>query len=147
MVDVRKAVAEYREAAVRRQESAAREYFFDDSVPNRSSMQKRLSIYNWNPGPRRGKEGAVEKQIAGTLSPCRRRLIEFVDHELLTNRFTVIHYGGCAVLCCSTRIPFCPTSRSNPHHQPLCQETWNMKEAHPYNSCSDASRKCGPGCW
>ena len=48
---------------------------------------KRLSIYNWNPGPRLGKEGAVEKQA-----------IEFVDHELLTNRFHVNHCGGCAVL-------------------------------------------------
>ena len=25
-------------------------------------------------------------------------LIEYVDHELLTNRFHVTHYGGCAVL-------------------------------------------------
>ena len=65
MVDVRKAVAGYRESAVRRQETPAREYFFDNSVPNRSSVQKRRSIYNWNPGPRRGKEGASEKQIAG----------------------------------------------------------------------------------
>ena len=61
MVHVQKAVAEYREAAVRRQESTTREYFFDTNVPNRSSVQKRLIIYNWNPGPRRGKEGAIEK--------------------------------------------------------------------------------------
>ena len=43
MVDVRNAFAEYREASVRRQEAPAREYFFDNSVPNRSSVQKRLS--------------------------------------------------------------------------------------------------------
>ena len=65
MVDILKAVAEYREAAVRRQGSTTWEIFFDTNVPNRSSVQKRLSIYNWNPGPRRGKEGAIEKQIAG----------------------------------------------------------------------------------
>ena len=65
MVDVRKAVAEYREASVRKQEALAQEYFFDSSVPNRSSVQKRLSVYSWNPGPRRGKEGVIEKQIAG----------------------------------------------------------------------------------
>ena len=53
-----------------------------------------LSVYNWNPGQRRGKEGAIEKQIAGTLQEA----IEYVDHELLTNRFHVTHYGGCAVL-------------------------------------------------
>ena len=65
MVDVRKAFAEYREISVRRQEVLAQEYFFESSVPNRS---KRLSVYNWNPGPRRGKEGN------GILSPCRMRL-------------------------------------------------------------------------
>ena len=64
-VDVQKAVAEYREAAVRGQESTTQEYFFDPNVPKRSYVQKRLSIYNWNPGPRRGREGAIEKQFAG----------------------------------------------------------------------------------
>ena len=56
-------------------------------------------MYNWNPGPRRGQEGAIEKQIErkwhiNTLQES----IEYVDHELLTNRFHVAHYGGCAVL-------------------------------------------------
>ena len=37
----------------------------DNNVPYRSPVQKRRSIYNWNPGPRRGKEDAFEKQIAG----------------------------------------------------------------------------------
>ena len=40
VVDVRKALAEYREASVRRQEAPAQEYFFDSSVPNRSSFQR-----------------------------------------------------------------------------------------------------------
>ena len=40
------------------------------------------------------KQGAIEKQIAGTLPEA----IEYVDYELLTNRFHVTHYGGCAVL-------------------------------------------------
>ena len=35
-------------------------YHFDIDVPNRSPVQKRLSIYNWNPGPRRGKEGGID---------------------------------------------------------------------------------------
>ena len=61
MVDVRNAFAEYREASVRRQEAPAREYFFDNSVPNRSSVQNRLSMYNWNPGLRRGKTGRYRK--------------------------------------------------------------------------------------
>ena len=95
----KKAAAEFREAAVRRQESLAREYFFDTNVPKRSYVQKRLSIYNWNQGPRRGKEGAIEKQIAGKWHIITlQEAIEYVDHELLPNRFHVTHHGGCAVL-------------------------------------------------
>ena len=87
MVDVRKAFAEYREASVRRQGALAQEYFFDNSVPNRSSVQKRLSVYDWNPGPRRQKEGAIEKQIAGKCHMITlQEMIEYVDHELLTNK-------------------------------------------------------------
>ena len=68
-------------------------------MPNRSPVQKRLSIYNWNPGPRRGKEDAFEKQIAGkwhVITP--QEASEYVDHDILTNRFHVTHYGGCAIL-------------------------------------------------
>ena len=36
------------------------------NLPDRSLVQKRLSMYNWNPGPRREKE-AFEKRIAGRL--------------------------------------------------------------------------------
>ena len=52
MVDIQKAVADFREAAARRQESTTQEYFFDTNMPKCSYVQKRLSIYNWNPGPR-----------------------------------------------------------------------------------------------
>ena len=99
MVDVQKAVADYREAAARRQESTTQEYFFDTNMPKRSYVQKRLSIYNWNPGPRRGKDGGIEKQIAGKWHVITLQdAIDYVDHELLTNRFHVTHCGGCAVL-------------------------------------------------
>ena len=68
------------------------------SVPNRSSDRKRLSMYNWNPGPRRGREGALKKQIAGKWHVITlQEAIEYVDHELLTNGFPVTHYGVCAV--------------------------------------------------
>ena len=98
-MDVQKAVADYREAAARIQESTTQEYFFDANMPKRSYVQKRLSIYNWNPGPRRGKEGAIEKQIAGKWHVMTlQEAIDYVDHELLTNRFHVTHYRGCAVL-------------------------------------------------
>ena len=76
-------------------------------MPNRSSVQKRLSIYNWNPGLRRGKEGAIEKQIVGRWHIITlQEAIEYVDHEPLTNRFHVTHYGGCAVLF--NKDTFCP---------------------------------------
>ena len=65
-VDIRKALAEFREASARRHDTSHEEYRFDNNVvPNRSPVQKRLSIYNLNPGPRRGREGAIEKQIEG----------------------------------------------------------------------------------
>ena len=95
-VDNRKALAE---ASTRRHDTSYQEYHFDYNVPNRSSVQKRLSIYNWNPGPPRGREGAIEKQIAGKWHVITlQEAIEYVDHGLLTNRFHVTHYGRCAVL-------------------------------------------------
>ena len=99
MVDVQKAIAEFREASERRHDTSSQAYRFDDNVTNRSPVQKRLSIYNWNPGPRRGKEGAFEKQIAGKWNVITlQEAIEYVDHDILTNRFHVTHYGGCAIL-------------------------------------------------
>ena len=61
-------------------------------------VQRRLSIYNWNPGPRRRKEDAsrTKLQEGGISSPCKRS--DYVDHELLTKRFHVTHHAGCAVL-------------------------------------------------
>ena len=49
--------------------------------------------------PRRGREGAVEEQIAGKwLVITLQEAIEYVYREFLTNRFHVTHYGGCVVL-------------------------------------------------
>ena len=60
--------------------------------------KKRLSIYNWNPGPRSGKEG-FEKQIAGKWHVnTLQGAMEYVDHDFLTNRFHVTHHGRCRVL-------------------------------------------------
>ena len=99
MVDVQKAVADFREASERRHDTSSQAYRFDKNVPNRSLVQKRLSIYNWNPGPRRGKEDAFEKQIGGKWHVITlQEAIEYVDHDILTNRFHVTHYGGCAIL-------------------------------------------------
>ena len=64
MVDVQKAVPDFREASERGHDASSQAYCFDRNLPNRSPVQKRLSIHNSNPGPRRGKEDAFEK-IAG----------------------------------------------------------------------------------
>ena len=50
-------------------------------------------------GPRRGKEGAFEKQIAGKWHVITlQEAIQYVDRDILTTRFHVTHYGGCGVL-------------------------------------------------
>ena len=99
MVDVQKAVADFREASERRPDTSSQAYRFDKNLPNRSPVQKRLSINNWNPGPRRGKEDAFEKQIAVKWHVITlQEAIEYVDHDILSNRFHETHYGGCAIL-------------------------------------------------
>ena len=92
----KKAVAEFREASERRHDTPSQTYRFDKNVTNRSPLQKRLSIHNWNPGPRHGKEDAFEKQIEEKWHVIT--LQEYVDHDILTNRFHLTHYGGCAIL-------------------------------------------------
>ena len=58
-------------------------------------MQKRLSIYNWNPGPRRGKEDALEKQIAVKWHIVTlQEASDYVDHDILQERFHVTHNAG-----------------------------------------------------
>ena len=170
MVDVQKAVAEYREAAVRRQESTTQEYFFDTNVPKRSYVQKRLSVYNWNPGPRRGKEGAIEKQIAGKWHVVTlQEAIDSVDHELLTNRFHVTHYGGCAVhfnkdtffLNVEVKSTYLQDIRRGLPDKVMegdqgwvpqgvtilsTPKRWYWEKAHTHDSCCDAWRTCGLGC-
>ena len=62
-------------------------------------MQKRLSVYNWNPGPRRGGKDAIEKQIAGKWHLITlQEASDYVEHEILHERFHVTHFAGCAVL-------------------------------------------------
>ena len=100
MVDIQKAIAEFREASARRHDASSQVCHFDNNAPNRSPVQKRLSIYNWNPGtPTRKRRCFLREQIAGKWHVITlQEAIDNVDHELLTNRFHVTHYGGCAVL-------------------------------------------------
>ena len=74
-------------------------YIFNNDVPNRLREQTRLSILSWNHGPRRGKEGSVEKHTAGKWHIIAlQEALEYFELEYLTSHFYVTHYGGCAVL-------------------------------------------------
>ena len=99
MVDIEKATAVFREASERKHAASSHMNSSSKRFAIRTIVQRRLSIYNWNPGPRRGKEDAFEKQIAGRwhiITP--QEASEYVDHELLTNRFHMTHYAVCAIL-------------------------------------------------
>ena len=99
MVSLNSANPTFREAQDRRHPSTNPEYRFTNDVPNRLREQRRLSILKWNPGPRRGKEGAIEKHIAGKWHIITlQEATEYLEHEFLTNHFYVTHYGGCAIL-------------------------------------------------
>ena len=57
------------------------------------------SIYKWNPGPRRGKEDAFEKQIAGRWHVVTlQEASEYVGHDIPISRFHISHHAGCAIL-------------------------------------------------
>ena len=65
VVDIYKVVANFSDAYERVQSSLSQAYGVNKYFSSQSLVQKRLSIYNWKPGPRRGGKDAVEKQIAG----------------------------------------------------------------------------------
>ena len=93
------AYAAFREAPARKHSPSCQGYHFNKDLPNRLTEQTRLSVYIWNPGPRRGKEGAIERHIAGKWHIITlQEAIEYLEHDFLTNRFPVTHSGGCAVL-------------------------------------------------
>ena len=61
--------------------------------------QTRLSILRWNPGPRRGREGALEEHIAGKWHVIAlQEAVEYLKHASLTNHFYITHFAGCAVM-------------------------------------------------
>ena len=87
VVAIPKVVADFRDAFERIQSSSSQSYGVNKYFSS-SPMQTRLSIYNWNPGPRRGKEDAIEKQIAGKWHIITlQEASEYVEHEFLHERF------------------------------------------------------------
>ena len=90
-----KFVADFRDAFERIQSSSSQSYGVNKFFSSLSPMQKRLSIYNWNPGLRRGKEDAIEKQIAGKCHIITlQEASEYVEHEILHERFHVTPLCG-----------------------------------------------------
>ena len=99
VVDTHKIVADFRNAFERNQSSSTQTYGVNKHFSSQSPVQRRLSIYNWNPGPRRGKEDAFEKQIAGKWHILTlQEASDYVDHDIPRERFHVTHFAGCAIL-------------------------------------------------
>ena len=99
MVDVQKGTADFHEASERRPATSSQTNRVSKHFATRSILQRRLSICSRNPGPRRGKENAFDRQIAGRWHVITlQEASEYVDHDILTGRFHVTHYGGCAIL-------------------------------------------------
>ena len=98
IVDIHIVVADFRDAFERLQSSSSQSYGVNKYSSSQSLVQKRLSIYNWNPGPRRGKKDAIETNC-GVMAYCYpARSICFVEHDILQERFHVTHFAGCAIL-------------------------------------------------
>ena len=107
MVDIQRATADFREASERRPATSCQTHGANKHFSSQSLVQKRLSIYNWNPGPRRGEEDAFEKQIAVKWPIITlQEASDYVDHDILTGRFHVTHYAGRAILF--NKDTFCP---------------------------------------
>ena len=99
VVDIHKVVADFHDAFERTSVILFSVIWRQKYFSSQSPVQKRLSIYSWNPGARRGKEDAIEKQIAGkwyiiTLQEAS----DYVEHDILRERFHVTHFVGCAIL-------------------------------------------------
>ena len=84
VVDIHKVVADFRDACERIQSTSSQTHGVNKYVSSQSPVQRSLSIYNWNPGPRRGKEDAFEKQIAVKWHIVTlQEASDFVDHDIL----------------------------------------------------------------
>ena len=79
--------------------SSSQTYGVNKYFSYHAPVQKRLSIYNWNPGPRRGKEDAFDKQIVEKWHIVTlQEASDYVEHDIIHERFHVTHYAGCAIL-------------------------------------------------
>ena len=98
LVDSKGIYPAHSEAPARKHSPSSSGYHFNFNTPNRSTEQTRISYYNWNSGPRRGKAGAIKSHIAVKWHIITlQEAIEYLEHDFLMNRY-VTHYGGCAIL-------------------------------------------------
>ena len=96
VVTARSAKPVYCGAHDRRQFSPRPEYRFDTRAPNSFLEQARLSILSWNPGPRRGMEGAIEEHIAGKWHVIAlQEATEFLEHESPSPSLTALVALSC----------------------------------------------------
>ena len=84
VVDIHKMEADFRDAFERNQ-SSSQSYGVNKYFSYQSPKQKRLSIYNWNPGPDVEKKMLAKSKLreSGISLPCRRR------PNMLTTKFFV----------------------------------------------------------
>ena len=99
MVDIHRIEADFRDAFDRIQSSSSQTLGINKLFSSQSPTQRRLSIYNWNRGPRRGTEDAIENQIAEKWHfVTLQEASDYVEHKILHVRFHVTHFAGCAIL-------------------------------------------------
>ena len=97
VVDIHRIEADFRDAFERIQSSSSQTPGVNKLFSSQSPTQRRLSIYNWNPGPRRGTEDAIEHQIAEKWHIVTlQEASDYVEHKILHERFHVTHF--CAIL-------------------------------------------------
>ena len=83
VVVIHKVVADFRDAFERNQSPSSQTHGVNKYFSSQSPVQKRLSIYDWNPGPRRGKEDASEKQTVGKWHIVTlQEASDYVEHEI-----------------------------------------------------------------
>ena len=76
VVGVGRIAADFRDAFERTPTSSTRASGVNKFFNSQSPLQRRLSFYNWNPGPRRGTEDAIENKLRenGISSHCKKLL-------------------------------------------------------------------------
>ena len=87
VLDIRRIAADFLDAFERIQTSSIRASGVNKFFTSQSPLQRRLSVYNWNPEPRRGTEDAIEKQIAGKWHLITLQLLTTSTTQSYMNAF------------------------------------------------------------